>query len=305
MRMLRAATIVSGDPAAAARRYADWFGYAVLEAGVVTPAMAAHWGAPAMVGRDFSVVGPASGVPVFLRFVAGTAVPEFRPLRTFGWGAIELCVADVRAVHERMKGAPFEIIGPPKALDGDPGIWPMQVLGPDGEMVFLTEIRADEPGARLPRAACFVDCLFIAVLACPDVGAAREWFGAELGLSGGPDFTLAYTTLSRAFGLPAETKHRIAVLGHQGDAFLQLDEYPAGATARPCADGELPPGVAMVSFAVPGLAAGVALDGVVYGGGRSVVRAMPGGALVELVGYNPHVMPAQAGMTMGWGHFQA
>jgi len=283
MRLLRAATLVAPDPAASARRYQEWFGYREVEAGQVSVELAAMWGAPAMAGRPYRVIGPASGASVFLRFVAGGIPESYAPLRSFGWGAIELCVQDVRSVFERMRPSPFAVIGPPKALDGAPAIWPMQVRGPDGEVVFLTEIRADEPGARLPRAECAVDRLFIAVLACADIVATRAWFGARLGLSGGADFELAYTTLSRAFGLDVSTKHRIAVLGHQGDAFLQLDQYPPGATARACLDGELPPGVAMISFAAE-VARGAAHAGIVYGGGRSEICRTPDGGLVELIG---------------------
>jgi catechol 2,3-dioxygenase-like lactoylglutathione lyase family enzyme len=223
-------------------------------------------------------------VPVYLRFVEATPAPDFKPLRSFGWGAIELCVSDVLAVHEHLQGSPFTIIGPPKALDGAPAIWPMQVQGPDGEVVFLTEIRADEPGARLPRAACAVDCLFIAVLACQDLAATRAWFTDRLGLRGGPDFALAYTTLSRAFGLPVDHKHRIAILAHGEDAFLELDQYPAAATPRVVPPEELPPGVAIVSFAMPGRQTGARHEGIIYGGQSSAVWRTPEGALVEGIG---------------------
>jgi len=284
MRRLRAATITTLDPDAAARRYREWFGYRVVEAGAVSASLASAWGAPAMAGRRYCVLAPASGVKVFLRFVEAKPAPDFRPLRSFGWGAIELCVADVLAVHERMKASPFTIIGPPRALDGAPAIWPMQVQGPDGEVVFLTEIRADEPGARLPRAGCAVDCLFIAVLACRDMAATRAWFGERLGLTGGPDFKLAYTTLSRAFGLDVAHQHKIAVLGDGEDAFLQLDQYPPAAASRDVPAGELPPGLAMVSFSQPGLAGRAQHAGVVYGGQTSEVWRTPEGALVEVIG---------------------
>jgi catechol 2,3-dioxygenase-like lactoylglutathione lyase family enzyme len=291
VRLLRAATLTTPDPVAAARQYQEFFGYLHLETGIVSQGLADSWGAPAMAGRGYTVIGPSSGVPVFLRFVESPAVPGFVPLRSFGWGAIELCVQDVQAVHARMQGSPFEIIGPPRALDGDPKIWPMQVQGPDGEIVFLTEIRGDDPGARLPRAACLVDCLFIAVLACADIAATRAWFDDVLGCRGGPDFELAYTTLSRAFGLPVTAKHKIALLGHGEDAFLQLDQYPAGAAARVTRPGELPPGVAMVSFAAPawGQEAGVGEAGVVYGGGRRKIVRTPEGAVVELIALPPDV----------------
>jgi catechol 2,3-dioxygenase-like lactoylglutathione lyase family enzyme len=283
MRLLRAATLTTPDPHASAARYAQWFGHRLVETGTVSAALAAGWGAPAMAGRGYAVVQPPSGAEVYLRFVQAPAAPGYTPLRSFGWAAIELCVADVLATHARLRDSPFAIIGPPKALDGAPSIWPMQVQGPDREIIFLTEIRADAPGARLPRAACPVDRLFIAVLACRELAVTRAWFEAKLGFTGGPDFTLAYTTLSRAFGLPAEHPHRIGVLGHDGDAFLQLDQYPAAAAPREVLAGELPPGVAMVSFAMPGLTGGPRHAGVIYGGADSAVWRTPEGALAEVI----------------------
>jgi len=289
MRLLRAATLSTPDPVAAAKRYQEFFGFLHLETGVISEGLADDWATPAMAGRGYVVIGPESGVPVYLRFVENSVPPDFVPLRTFGWGAIELCVTDVQAVHERVKNSPFEIIGPPRALDGAPKIWPMQVQGPDGEIVFLTEIRGDEPDALLPRAVSLVDCLFIAVLACADLSATRAWFDSALSCRGGPDFELAYTTLSRSFGLPVEQKHKIAVLGHGADAFLQLDQYPASATSRATRPGELPPGVAMVSFAAPAGAvpwaddATVSDPSLIYGGGRSRLIRTPEGALAELI----------------------
>jgi catechol 2,3-dioxygenase-like lactoylglutathione lyase family enzyme len=288
MRLLRAATLVTPNPDATTRLYEKWFDYKQVEAGVVATDLAEAWGTSAMAGRQYSLIMPASGAPVYLRLIAGQPLADYRPLRSFGWGAIEICVQDVLAVHEKMQRSPFAVIGPPKALDGSPSIWPMQVQGPDGEIIFLTEIRDDEPEARLPRAGCLVDCLFIAVLACADMAATRAWFEANLGLRGGPDFELAYTMLSRAFGLPATAKHKIAVLGHQNDAFLQLDQYPPGAEHRTGRTEELPPGIAMVSFQLPGNQmptgpAALCHPGLLYDGGKSLALRTPEGAMVEVI----------------------
>ncbi len=289
MRLLRAATLATPDPDATARLYQYWFGYRLAETGCVTPELAKSWDAPAMAGRRYTVVMPASGTAVYLRFVESHPPADYQPLRSYGWGAIEICVQNVRATYEALLGSPFNIIGPPKALDGSPAIWPMQVQGPDREIIFLTEIRDDEPHARLPRAACPVDCLFIAVLACTDMAATRAWFESELNFQGGPDFTLAYTMLSRAFGLPATEKHKIAVLGHGVDAFLQLDQYPPSASRRPITDNELPPGIAMVSFTVPPEVNPIAAPpqnhgGIIYAGAPSWALRTPEDALIELIG---------------------
>ena len=291
MQLLRAATLVTPDPDATARLYETAFEYRVVEAGLVEAALAQSWGAPGSAGRRYVVCQPASGADIYIRFVQGVAPPDYRALRTYGWAAIELCVKDVLAVNARMRASPFEVIGPPKPLDGLPTIFPMQVKGPDQEVVFLTEILGDPPDGLLPRAQSLVDHLFILVLACSDLEASSRWLEQALKLQGGRAIELAYTVLSKAFDLASEHKHRIATLTHGHDVFLEVDQYPQAATARPQVAGELPPGIALTTLRHPEfdalegpwIAPPVRREGVIYGGGRASVMAGPDGVLVEVV----------------------
>ena len=291
MQLLRAATLTTPDPTATAALYTRWLDHETVETGEVDGALAMSWGAPACAGRRYTVCRPASGADIHLRFVQGDVPADYRPLRTYGWAAIELCVADVLAVHERLKASPFEIIGAPKPLDGLPTIFPMQVKGPDQEVVFLTQVLGDLPDYDLPRAASLVDHLFILVLACSDLEASSRWLEQALKLQGGRAMELAYGVLSDAFGLPADHKHRIATLTHGRDVFLEVDQYPKAATVRPQAAGELAPGIAMATFRHPEfdalegpwLAPPAHRDGVIYGGGRTGVIVGPDGVRVEVV----------------------
>ncbi len=291
MHLLRAATLVTPDPDAAAALYTQWLDYRIVEAGDVAAALAGSWGAPATAGRRYVVCQPASGAEIYLRFVQGVAPKAYRTLRTYGWAAIEICVQDVLAVDARMQASPFEVIGPPKALDGLPDIVAMQVKGPDQEIVFLTQILAKMPEYELPRASSLVDHLFILVLACSDLEASSRWLQQALKLQAGRAIDLTYNVLSDAFGLPAEYQHRIATLTHGRDVFLEIDQYPAAATARPQHVGELPPAVAMAtlrhpefdSLEGPWIEPPSPRSGVVYRGGRAGVMAGPDGVLVEVV----------------------
>ncbi len=171
MTLLRCATLVVGDVEAATGRYVEWLDYAVVESGTLPDDLAAAWQAPASAGRPYSVLQPASGSQVLLRFVEGDGVPEYQPIRSFGWAATEICVQDVEIVNERMQRSEFEVIGPPKPLDGFPTVKPMQVRGPDREIVYLTEIRTDDPASGLPTPRTLIDRPFILVLACSDLEA--------------------------------------------------------------------------------------------------------------------------------------
>lgn len=291
MKLLRAATLTTKDAAASAQRYVHWLDYRVVEQGAVPAELAASWGAPASAGRAYAVLQPASGAEVFIRFVEGDVPADYAPLRTYGWAAIEICVQDTLAVNARMEASPFEIIGPPKQLDGLPAIFPMQVRGPDDEIVYLTQIRSDLPDYDLPRAASLIDKLFILVMACSDMGASMRWFDQTLGIKAGREMEIVYSMINKAFGMADDAKHRLATGIHERDCFLEFDQYPANATVRPGAADALPPGIAMTSLLHPAFDAiaghwirpPAAQDGPIYGGRRAGVLRAPDGTLVEVI----------------------
>ncbi len=293
---MRAATLSVAELNRSIDTYCEWLDYSVEEQGELDDALASSWGSPEAAGRRYAVLRPASGRDIFVRFVENRIHPDYVPLRTYGWAAIEICVQDVLAVNERILKSPFEVIGPPKELDGLPAIYPMQVKGPDQEIVYLTQIREDLPEFDLPRAEALIDRLFILVMACSDMKASLDWLVEHVDFAIGRDhLEIVYTMLANAFGLPLEDPHVISTMVHGKDVFLELDQMPAQATERPHYDGELPQGVALGTFIHPDFDA---LDrkcrdvwitppslhaSAVYGGKRAAtVRALDG-TLVEMV----------------------
>jgi catechol 2,3-dioxygenase-like lactoylglutathione lyase family enzyme len=291
MKLLRSATLTVPDVGAAASRYRDFLDYRLIEDGPLAPDLAASWGAPANAHRRAALLQPSSGAPVFLRLVEGDPAPDYLPLRTFGWAAIEICVTDVLKANARMKASPFEIIGPPREIEGLPAIYPMQVRGPDGEIVYLTQIRSDLPAYDLPRAASAIDKLFICVLACSDMRRTIAWFETVVGLKLGRIMEIEYTMLASAFGTPKERLYEISTVVHERDVFLELDQYPEAATPRAAAPGALPPAASIVTLLAPDfdrirgpfIAPPVRRSGPLYEGGRAATLRDPDGALVEIV----------------------
>lgn len=295
VRLLRSATLSVADVTRSQALYHDNLDYQTVEEGTVDAALAASWGADAAQGARFVVMQPKSGRPIFLRFVEQPAHPDYRPLRTYGWAAIEICVQDTLAVNARMEQSPFQIIGPPKALDGLPAIFPMQVQGPDGEIVYLTQIRDDLPAYDLPRAESPIDCLFILVLACSDMKGALAFAQERLGLSFGRDMAIQYTMLAKAFGKPPETLYTLATATHERDVFFEFDQYPPAATPRPSHPGHLPPGVAIGGIRLPDFSTRIdaladfliappqVFEGPIYEGRRAATLRGPDGTLYELV----------------------
>lgn len=279
------------DPEGSAQRYVEWFGYRIIEHGHIDASLAESWAAPRVAGRRFVVLEPASRAPVLLRFIEGEAAASFRPLRHYGWAALEICVEDVLTVDARLRSSPFEIIGPPREIDGLPSIFPMQVLGPDREIVYLTQIRADLPSYDLPRAAAPIDKLFILVLACSDLDASLAWFERHARLALGRKMSIVYTMLAKSFDLPMSDPHEIATMVHGRDVFLELDQYPSAATARVTSAGDLPPGISLATLAhpefgeLPGpwIAPPARRLGSIYGGRLAGTLRAPDGTLVEMV----------------------
>ena len=296
MKLMRAATLVVADLDRSVDLYTEWLDYALEEREPLDAALTESWGCPRSAGAPSAVLRPASGHDIFIRFVEQAPHPDYVPLTTYGWAAIEICVEDVLAVNERMLKSPFEIIGPPREIDGLPAIYPMQVKGPDGEIVYFTQIREDLPAFDLPRAEAFIDRLFILVMACSDMDASLDWLEQYVGFAvGRRRMEIVYTMLAKAFGLPESELHAISTMVHERDVFLELDQLPPQGSKRPGRPGELPPGVAIGTFRHPDFDAvakrchdrfivpPARRTSAVYGGRRAGTVRAPDGTLVEIV----------------------
>lgn len=248
-----AVTMTVPDLAAVERAYGDYLGYRVVERGSLAAELAESWGAPALAGREFLLMQPASGAPVYLRVVRQEPVPGFAAMRTHGWNSNEILVEDTYAVHERLKDSPFRIIGEPKGLSMNPEIIAMQALGPAEELVYLTRIPEGKSMFNLGSAKSFVDRTFIVVLGGPDMEAMRRFYADRLGMPVTAAMDSKITVLAKAWGLPVEQDFKLAIVQFPESFLIELDEYPPAATPRPRRPGELPPGMSMVSFSVASL----------------------------------------------------
>ena len=119
--------------------YDEYLDYETVERGQVSAQAAAAWGAPAASGRDYLLMQPESGDPVYLRFIESAPVDGYAPMKTFGWNAVELLTTDPDRMAERLAGSPFEIVGPPADLWEAPDApRAMQAIGPGNELLYLT-----------------------------------------------------------------------------------------------------------------------------------------------------------------------
>jgi len=294
MHLIRAATISVANLDKSIEDY-GWLNYKPVERGQVEQQLALSWGAENTTGLNYAVLQPQSGRDIFVRMIEQDTHPDYKPLRTYGWAALEICTQDTIRVNEIMEDSPFEIIGPPRRLDGMDAIFPMQVKGRDQEIIYLTQISGDMPDENLPRASTLIDSLFILVLASPDLQKEIDWIIDKLGVDLGYEINLNYTMINKAFGLKDGTKHDIVTMRHQRDVFLEVDQYPDKSVYRQGHFGQLPPGMSMGSFIHPDfdqildLNAGawitppVKKDGAIYKGKRAGTLRSPSGTLFEMI----------------------
>lgn len=235
----------------------DWqqvLGLKLVASGSLTPEVAHSWGCPGSAGQRMATLVPHSDARCAYRLVEGPDVTEYRPLRSYGWAALEITVADVWSLHTAVDG-PFTVIGPPKLVEGFDNFIPMQVIGKAGEVLYLNQVLRSMSDLDLPPAHAPVDQAFIAILAAENRQQAVDFYTRTIGFAEGQTWTITYSVINQAFGLDDSHKTAMTMTKVARIPGIEIDQYPSAAVPRPKAQGCLPPGIAVVSFLVDSLAA--------------------------------------------------
>lgn len=283
--------VTTPDLDAALEDYHGRLGLNIVERGELAADLAASWACSAIAGARTATLQSPSGAHCFIRLVEQPVPEDFMPVRTYGWAAYELTVQDIYGWPGRLEGSGFDIVGPPKPIEGLPYFIPMQVTGRGREMIYLNEVAENTPSSDLPKAASLTDHIFIVILATHDREANLAWLQEKIGLDVGGTYTLEYTMINKAFGLPDGTQSSITMVQKDRLPIIEVDDYPEPATARPHTPGCLPPGNALVTLAVDSLDAINAAfieppavrGGAIYAGRRSATVVGMAGELLELV----------------------
>lgn len=288
-------TLVVPDLAAAERAYAQWLGFRVIERGVISMALADHWGTPLVAGSRYLLLQSASGAEVHLRVIERPPTAGYAAMHTHGWNSNEILVEDPAALERRFQSAdsPFRVIGATAPLGSNSAVIAMQVLGPAQELNYFTRIPPEGGTFIKTPAKAFVDRTFIVVLGGPSMDTMQDFYRGVLRQALTPAYLSTVSVLQAALSLPADGKIRISLATISPGFLIELDEYPDVTVPRPRREGDLPPGMAMVSFTVAELdtltdatwrAAPKTRDELPYNGRRAGLMVGAAGEWIELVG---------------------
>lgn len=246
-------TITTADPAAVAAHYAAYLGYVVCDEGVVTLMKAEQWCTPSMAGRHYvELQVPASTGPVcFVRFVEQAPIPGM-PLLGHGWNAIEVLCQNPYELAKDFADSPFRVIIPPRPLPFDPDLHAMQVIGPAGELIYFTSLPTHKALLDLRPAERRVDEPFIAILGGLDIEAMLGFYRIRLSTPTLPPSPVNVRIINDEFALGDDTRVPLGIVKLPRFHLIEVDEHPSASKPRPRREGELPPGIAMVSFDVGG-----------------------------------------------------
>lgn len=290
---IRMATLNTPDMAGVAAWYRTWFDYRVAETGTVAPGLAQSWGAPDMARKPFTLLASAGSPDVYLRIVEGDPAPVFNPRATYGWGSLEFIVADLDATYKKLKDGGVGIFREPASLGGQfASIHAMQIYGPMNLTHNLTVETGDPAASNLPTAKSPVDRIFLVGVNGPNLMELRDFYAANFKMRTFPTYQYPIPVLAEALELPKDHLFSLTLVraAEKGNT-VELHDLPPPERPRPRREGQLPPGVAMVSFAVdsldtlalPYFLPPMVYAGKAYNGRRSVVVKGAAGELIELI----------------------
>jgi len=272
--------------------WTDWLGYRLVAEGRLDARLCAAWDAPQSTGRRYCILQPASGAEVFIRFIENGISNNYTPA-TYGWCATELLVTDPDRLLHELATSPFtHVAGPMDLFSQKKAPRALQMSGPSGELLYFTRILPGGSRYGMKGARSTVDRPFIVPVGGPSMVDMHRFYGDKLGLRTMEPIPFVNGIMARACNVDSRTPFSMSIAPLPGRRFLiEMDELPAGLERRPMPPGQLPCGMAMVSFLVERLenipvtlrSRPETIQTLPYDGRRTAVIHGPAGEWLELI----------------------
>lgn len=225
-------TLIAPELDAACIAYREQLGLEVSVRGMLEPDLAGVLGLSDLAGQPVAWLANRAGECI-LRLVEDPQAKRVAPTFRHGWLSLEVLVADVDAVVSGLR-APFRILRPPADLELSSAIRASQILGPCGEMLYLTAIKETVLPFDLPMSDERVSHTFIGVISSPSRATSLAAWAALAGHPGW-SFDKKITVLNDAFGRDLADRYPVAVVPLPGQTMVEIDEVqlPQGDSADP------------------------------------------------------------------------
>lgn len=280
--------------------YQNSLGYKVVDEHIVSKTLAALWNSPKLLGNRVVVLAAANG-QAWLRVVEDPNALPATPLKSHGWMALETNVKCVDAINTKIQNnhsalhftSCFKVIGQPEYLQVSDAIKAMQVIGPAGEVSYLTQVNKEVPPFELPMTTYETAGLFIPVLCTPDRDKSLAFYQALNNADKGLNFKTKITVLNNAWDRDIEHQYEVATLQLDGKCLIEIDQVPEAEPITNNADS-LPSGISIVSCRVKNIE-NIAqqfslkihhIDDSYYKNSAAILLKGPCGELIELISYS-------------------
>lgn len=285
------ATLLHHDINYVITSYQNNLGYTVVDENNVSNDMVKLWNTPKLLGNKLVILAAANRQS-WLRVIEDPDALPAKPLQSYGWMALETNVKCVDTINNKIKDNSFTVIGQPAYLQVSDAIKAMQVIGPAGEVSYLTQIDKAVPPFELPMTSHETAGLFIPVLCTPDRAKSLAFYQALNDADNGLNFETKITVLNNTWGFDIEHKYPVATLQLDGKCLFEIDQVP---NAEPLITNKesLPSGISMVSCRVKNIEQ-VAhkfnveiynIENSYYKNCSAILLKGPFGELLELISY--------------------
>ena len=240
---LHHATIVCADLEWSSEFYRSLLGYVDVDANVGGSVPCASSGAHVTLGCP----GETSG---FVRLVGQPDTRARPPLTQRGWSTLEFIVADVEAVADHVtRLGDVTVITPPSRAGATGQLGVFHVIGPDGEILYLTQVLVRHDRYELPPTpTTLVGPLFIGVWATSSLDGDRRWFEQSFAVTRVSDRLARLRAVNWVRGRPANAEYRISSLDTGARTLIEIDEVDDLAPASVAGRGPALAGVSAITF---------------------------------------------------------
>ena len=219
-------TILVADLNVTEATYTEQLGYQVVERGIIGTECAHQMGDENFTNRSYLTLRPPEDEPqVVLRFLTGSDA-AYRPMQKPGWNAVEILVKDPERLITKLDENLFRLIGPPAYLTSAENILAAQVLGPSGEVLYLTHMKEPELSLLKPKPAInTVGGTFIMVMGVQDLEETNNFVNSNFKHRLVGPFPFKIDILAKYRGDHPETRYPIMMMKMSGPFGFEFDEY--------------------------------------------------------------------------------